>query len=70
MAPKKATTEGAEKPVRKTKSSGGGPKKKLSPFNKYMKKELARLKEDKPDMTHKERFTLATQNWKTAKEEK
>lgn len=59
-----------------------------------MKKELARLKEDKPDMTHKERyvhissnalsaynpkgkltrsslrFTLATQNWKTAKEEK
>ncbi|VDC08005.1 unnamed protein product [Peniophora sp. CBMAI 1063] len=69
MAPKKATTEGAEKSARKTKSPGG-PKKKLSPFNKYMKKELARLKEDKPDLTHKERFTLATQNWKTAKEEK
>ncbi|KAF5312405.1 hypothetical protein D9619_002654 [Psilocybe cf. subviscida] len=79
----------AEKPVRKTKSSGAaGGKKKLTAFNKFMVRfyifgggheltagfyhgqqtEMARLKEDEPDMTHKDRFKLATGNWKTAKE--
>ncbi|RDB29321.1 hypothetical protein Hypma_016008 [Hypsizygus marmoreus] len=69
MAPRSATKAAAEKPAKKTKSSGGaGGKKKLTPFNKFMQTEMARLKEDEPDITHKERFKLATSNWKTAKE--
>ncbi|PFH52294.1 hypothetical protein AMATHDRAFT_140446, partial [Amanita thiersii Skay4041] len=50
------------------KSSGATGRRKLSPFNKFMQTEMARLKADQPDMTHKERFKLATENWKTAKE--
>jgi hypothetical protein len=58
------------------KSSGGGSKKKLTAFNKFMaskvlrsgqmtlpyrflyfqQTEMARLKEDEPDITHKERY--------------
>ncbi|KAH7886207.1 hypothetical protein F5I97DRAFT_1808768 [Phlebopus sp. FC_14] len=65
MAPKAST----EKPAKKTKSSaGGGGRKKLSAFNKFMQSEMARLKETEPDMPHQERFKLATANWKTAKE--
>ncbi|KAF8807937.1 hypothetical protein BYT27DRAFT_7256476 [Phlegmacium glaucopus] len=62
----------SQKPARKTKSSGsGGAKKKLTAFNKFMvssQTEMARLKEDEPDMQHKDRFKLATSNWKTARE--
>ncbi|KAG1774001.1 hypothetical protein EV702DRAFT_1200730 [Suillus placidus] len=57
----------SEKPVKKTKSGFGG-RKKLSAFNKFMQTEMARLKEDEPDMSHQDRFKLATSNWKTAKE--
>lgn len=35
--------------------SSGGTKKKISPYNKFVKEELARLKESHPDLTHKER---------------
>ncbi|KAL4269181.1 YABBY family protein [Pleurotus pulmonarius] len=45
-----------------------GARKKLSAFNKFMQTEMARLKEDEPDMPHQERFKLATKNWKDAKE--
>jgi len=62
MPPKAA----AEKPVKKAKSAGGGGKK-LSPYNKFMKTELARLKETEPNMAHMERFKLAAGNWKHAK---
>lgn len=74
--------------------SSGGSKKKLSAYNKFMRTEMARLKEDDPEITHKERcvharahkvvpwwrgeltehvrsprrFSKATANWKTAKE--
>ncbi|EIW87139.1 hypothetical protein CONPUDRAFT_79302 [Coniophora puteana RWD-64-598 SS2] len=65
MAPKAAASE---KPARKTKSSGGGGRKKLSAFNKFMQSEMARLKDTDPEMSHQERFKLATSNWKTAKE--
>ncbi|KAI9444915.1 Sec1-like protein [Lactarius indigo] len=61
----KATTE---KPERKTRSSGGGGRKKLSAYNKFMQTEMARLKEDEPDMAHQDRFKLATANWKTSRE--
>ncbi|KAG9313972.1 hypothetical protein JVU11DRAFT_4747 [Chiua virens] len=63
-------TEGkraTEKVPRKTKSGGGG-RKKLSAFNKFMQAEMARLRESDPDMPHQERFKLATSNWKQAKE--
>ncbi|TRM65830.1 hypothetical protein BD626DRAFT_566480 [Schizophyllum amplum] len=69
MAPpvKKASTS-SDKPVKKTRSGGG--KKKLSEFNKFMKTELSRLKETEPDITHQERFKMATANWKNAKPKK
>ncbi|KAF9055954.1 hypothetical protein BJ165DRAFT_1429748 [Panaeolus papilionaceus] len=68
MAPRTAKAAAAEKPVKKTKSTGGGgAKKKLSAFNKFMQTEMARLKEEEPDMQHKDRFKLATSNWKTSK---
>ncbi|KAF8167418.1 hypothetical protein B0H34DRAFT_681796 [Crassisporium funariophilum] len=69
MAPRSATKAAAEKPAKKTKSTGGGgAKKKLTAFNKFMQTEMARLKEEEPDMQHKDRFKLATSNWKTAVE--
>ncbi|KAF9005335.1 hypothetical protein BDZ89DRAFT_966590, partial [Hymenopellis radicata] len=43
-------------------------KKRLTPFNKFMRTEMARLKETEPDITHQERFKKATANWKTAPE--
>jgi len=33
-----------------------------------MRNEMARLKEDEPDISHQERFKLATSNWKNASE--
>jgi hypothetical protein len=65
MPKEKATTE---KPERKTRSSGGGGRKKLSAYNKFMQTEMARLKENEPQMLHQDRFKLATSNWKTSKE--
>jgi len=55
-----------EKPAKKVKSGSGGGKK-LSAYNKFMRTEMARLKDTEPDVTHKERFKLATSNWKTSK---
>ncbi|KAI0001736.1 hypothetical protein BJV77DRAFT_938202, partial [Russula vinacea] len=49
------------------RSSGGGGRKKLTAYNKFMQTEMARLKEDEPDMSHQDRFKQATANWKTAK---
>lgn len=37
------------------KSTGGAKAKKITPYNKFMKDELARLKESSPDMKHPER---------------
>lgn len=43
-------------------------KKERAPnhFNLYMKDEMASLKEQFPEMNHKERFTQAVANWKTS----
>jgi len=58
-----------EKPVKKTKSTPvGGAKKKLSAYNQFMQTEMERLKESHSNITHKERFSKATSNWKTSKE--
>ncbi|ETW86856.1 hypothetical protein HETIRDRAFT_308278 [Heterobasidion irregulare TC 32-1] len=66
MAPRTEKKAAGEKPERKAKSSGGG-RKKLTAYNKFMQTEMARLKEEDPDMRHQDRFKLATSNWKTAK---
>ncbi|MFJ2751984.1 HMG-box domain-containing protein [Streptomyces sp. NPDC087297] len=36
----------------------------MTPFNKFMLAELARLSEAHPDLSHQERFKMATENWK------
>jgi hypothetical protein len=43
----------------KAKSAGGGGKKKLSAFNKFMQTELARLKEMEPNVAHKDRSMMS-----------
>ncbi|KAF5374729.1 hypothetical protein D9758_000545 [Tetrapyrgos nigripes] len=57
-----------EKAPKKTKSSGGGKRKKLTAFNKFMQTEMARLKEEEPDIPRQDRFKVATSNWKNAPE--
>ncbi|EMD42297.1 hypothetical protein CERSUDRAFT_79885 [Gelatoporia subvermispora B] len=52
---------------KRRKSSSGG-RKKLTDFNKFMQTEVARLKEQDPDMPHKERFKLVIDNWNKQKE--
>ena len=46
-------TRRAPAPTGKTSSAGG--RKKLTDFNKFMQTEVARLKQEIPDMPHKER---------------
>ena len=36
--------------------------KKISPYNQFMKDELARLKKESPEMDHKQRFKQAAEN--------
>ncbi|KAJ8085454.1 hypothetical protein PM082_004270 [Marasmius tenuissimus] len=60
-------SNGRAKPKR-PKSTGHTGKKKLTPFNKFIKEELHRLKESEPDLNHQDRFKLATANWKVAPE--
>lgn len=42
-------------------------KRAPSAYNRYMKKELARLKKKHPRMTHQSRFKKAAAGWKRAK---
>ena len=42
-------------------------KRAPSAYNKYMKKELARLKKAHPRMNHQARFKKAAKSWKSAK---
>ncbi|CBQ71283.1 conserved hypothetical protein [Sporisorium reilianum SRZ2] len=54
-------------PPKKT-AAAGAKKAKTSAYNKYMKEQLAKLKNDKPAMSHKERFKLAATSWASSKE--
>ena len=45
-------------------------KRAPSAYNKYMKKELAKLKKAHPRMTHQARFKKAAKSWKGAKKKK
>ncbi|RDX51189.1 hypothetical protein K466DRAFT_550152 [Polyporus arcularius HHB13444] len=69
---KQASADAAKKtkapPKRKTSNAGG--RKKLTEFNKFMQTEVARLKEENPDMPHKERFKKVIDNWNKQKETK
>ena len=42
-------------------------KKPLSKYNLFMKNELNRLKKERPDMEHKDRFKLAAKNYQDQK---
>ncbi|KAG8678740.1 hypothetical protein FRC12_020748 [Ceratobasidium sp. 428] len=66
--PRAATEKTEKKTKSSTSAAAGGAKKKSSPYNVYMKSELAKLKEKHPDMSHKERFKLAATTWAQASE--
>ncbi|KAF9558874.1 hypothetical protein EC968_006799 [Mortierella alpina] len=51
-----------------TKKSSAGGAKKLSPYNKFMKSELAKVKTEKPGLNHKEAFKEVASRWKDAPE--
>ena len=57
---KKAGKQVVKKAVSKAKRAP-------SAYNKYMKKELARLKKAHPRMTHQARFKKAAKSWKGKK---
>ncbi|CAO3665553.1 hypothetical protein CU097_014520 [Rhizopus azygosporus] len=40
----------------------------MSPYNNFMKTELAKVKKENPDIAHKDAFKKAAENWKNAKE--
>jgi hypothetical protein len=44
---------------RLAKASSGGGKKKMSAYNKYMATEMARLREEEPQVAGKDRFVSA-----------
>ena len=57
---KKAGKAVVKKAVKKAKRAP-------SAYNRYMKKELARLKKKHPRMTHQARFKKAAKSWKGSK---
>ncbi|KZV93748.1 hypothetical protein EXIGLDRAFT_716732 [Exidia glandulosa HHB12029] len=68
VATKAKTTKPETTAAPKKKKSSGGGIKKISPYNKFIRNELQRLKDSQPETTHSERFKLAAANWKTARE--
>ncbi|CAG8530500.1 15377_t:CDS:2 [Cetraspora pellucida] len=50
-----------------TKKSTGGAKK-LTPYNRFMKSELGKIKTENPTLNHKEAFKMAAQRWKDSAE--
>ncbi|KAI8800718.1 hypothetical protein BJ742DRAFT_780104 [Cladochytrium replicatum] len=61
MAP---TTAPKTKTAAHKKKSAGGGSKKLSAFQKYVSKEIKRMKEDNPNKDAKEIFAEAVKSWK------
>ena len=68
--------EGAKEEAKKTAKRAGKKtvqkavkkaKRAPSAYNKFMKKELARLKKAHPRMTHQARFKKAAKSWKGKK---
>ncbi|EIW64146.1 uncharacterized protein TRAVEDRAFT_158097 [Trametes versicolor FP-101664 SS1] len=68
---KQSAADASKKPSLKAKRKGStGGRKKLTEFNKFMQTEVARLKQENPDMPHKDRFKLVIDNWNKQKESK
>ncbi|CAG8692703.1 hypothetical protein RhiirA5_365111 [Rhizophagus irregularis] len=47
------------------KATGGG-KRKLSPYNAFMKSELPKVKAENPNLEHKAAFKLVAERWKNS----
>jgi len=56
--------------TKKKKSGGGGGPKKSNAYNRFMKSELKKLKEEFPDLDHVERIKMGAANWHKKKEER
>lgn len=41
---------------------------KITPYNKFIKTELPKVKIDNPEISHKEAFKIAAQRWKDSPE--
>ena len=63
---KRAGKKAVKKAVKAVKTVKRAP----SAYNKYMKKELAKLKKAHPRMTHQARFKKAAKGWKSASKTK
>lgn len=42
--------------------------KKLSPYNKFMKTEIVKVKAENPNLPHKDAFKMVAQRWKDSAE--
>ncbi|RGB31741.1 hypothetical protein C1646_708254 [Rhizophagus diaphanus] len=42
--------------------------KKLSPYNKFMKTEIVKVKAENPNIQHKDAFKMVAQRWKDSAE--
>lgn len=66
-----ARVEALEKEIRELKMGKSAKKEKVargpSPYNNYMKEELAKIKLSHPEMSHKDRFKLAASRYGAAK---
>lgn len=61
--PKEKSPKKTEKSPKKTEKSKRAP----TAYQIFMKEEIARLKESHPKLEHKERFSMAAQNWSKQK---
>lgn len=62
LAKEKSVTK-TEKSPKKTEKSKRAP----TAYQIFMKEEIARLKESHPKLEHKDRFSMAAQNWSKQK---
>ena len=60
-------SKGKKATKKATKKAKPVVKRAPSAYNKYMKKELAKLKKAHPRMTHQARFKKAAKGWKRSK---
>jgi len=52
----------------KTQKKSTAGVKKLSPYNKFMKTEIVKVKAENPDILHKDAFKMVAQRWKDSDE--
>ena len=55
---------GSESPKKKKKA--GGPKRPPTEYQKFMKTEIARVKKEDPELSHKDAFKAAEKGWTKA----